>query len=147
MNNNLKLEVSRHFTVTTEKLYAAWTEGEQLKMWWKPMNSSLTGVDNDLKQGGAVKYVFDSGLIISGNYEEVLRDEKLVYSWNWDFPKDEIKNASYKLSVTFTTEGEGSMIHILQTSFENEESILPHKEGWEKGLNDLAGYLAADNPK
>ncbi len=145
MNNDLKLEVSKHFSETTEKLFAAWTEGEQLKIWWKPMNNSLIEIGNDLKQGGAVKYVFETGLIISGNYEEVLKNEKLVYSWNWNFPKDEIKNAFYKLSVTFMAEDEGSTINILQTSFENEESILPHKEGWEKGLNDLAKYFSNEN--
>ena len=145
MNNDLKLEVSKHFSETTEQLFAAWTEGEQLKMWWKPMNNSLTEISNDLKQGGAVKYVFETGLIISGNYEEVSKNEKLVYSWNWNFPKDEIKNASYKLSVKFIKEDEGSTLNILQTSFENEESMLPHKEGWEKGLNDLARYLSDEN--
>ncbi len=144
MSNDLKLEISKHFTETKEKLFAAWTEGDQLKKWWKPMNNSIVEVSNDLKQGGVVKYVFESGLIISGNYEEVLENKKLVYSWNWNFPKDEVKNADYKLSVTFTEEGKSSNINVVQTSFENEESILPHKEGWEKGLNDLAEYLSGN---
>ena len=142
MNTDLKLEASKDFAETKEKVFAAWTEGDQLKQWWKPMNNLLVEISNDLKQGGAVKYVFESGLIISGNYEEVLENEKLVYSWKWDFPRDEIKNADYKLSVSFMEEDEGSSIHIVQTSFENEESILPHKEGWEKGLNDLSEYLS-----
>ncbi len=142
MNNDFKVEVSEHFTQTKDKLYGAWTDGEQLKKWWKPMNNTLVEVDNDLKQHGAVKYVFENGLIISGNYEQVSENEKLVYSWNWNSTKDEMKNASYKLDVTFTEDGEGSTITVVQTSFENEESILPHKEGWEKGLNDLAEYLS-----
>ena len=160
MNNDLKIEISKHFSQTTEVIYTAWTEAEQLKAWWKPMNNILTEVSNDIKPGGAVKYIFESGLIISGNYDEVLQNEKLVYSWNWDFPKDEIKNASYKLNVTFKaflgnsdtilnikfiTEDMGSTLHVIQTNFENEESIQPHKEGWEKGLNDLAAYLSSNN--
>ena len=133
MDNNLKLEAEKHFSREKERVFEAWIESEQLKKWWKPMDNALTEVNNDLKPGGTVT--------ISGNYEEVVMNEKLVYSWNWEFAKDEIKNASYKLDVQFITQGEGSSIHMLQTSFENEESIVPHKEGWEKGLNDLAAYL------
>lgn len=143
MNNNLKLEVSKHFKETTEKLYAAWTEEAQLKKWWRPMNTSLTEVINDLTKGGKVKYDFENGLIISGTYAEVIENEKLVYSWDWHFPKDEIKNAPYKLSVIFKPESEGSAIHVLQENFENDESMLPHKQGWEQGLNDLAEYLSS----
>ncbi len=145
MDNNLELVVSKDYNQTTEKLFAAWTDAEQLKKWWKPMHNSLIEVTNDIKPGGAVKYVFSSGLVISGEYEEVLKNKNLVYSWNWEFSNDEIKNASYKLSVTFTTEGDGSNIHILQTNFKDEEGILPHKEGWEKELNDLAAFLDGEN--
>lgn len=141
MNKDFNVEIQKQMPAKAADVFAAWTQPEQLKKWWKPMNEALTEVTNDVKQGGAVTYVFDTGITISGEYKEVEENKKLVYGWNWKFPKDAIKNSQYTLTVTFTDEGEGSTLHVLQQTFKDEESTLPHKQGWEKGLNDLAAYL------
>jgi uncharacterized protein YndB with AHSA1/START domain len=74
---------------------------------------------------------------------EVKENEKLVYSWNWQLAKDDIKDSSYKLTIEFSGKDDTSNITVLQENFVNEEGALPHKEGWEKGLNDLKEFLEA----
>ena len=144
MNKDFNVEVQKQMQVKAAEVFAAWTQPDQLKKWWKPMNETLTEVTNDVKEGGVVKYVFETGITILGEYEEIEENKKLVYSWDWNFPKDAIKNSKYKLTVTFSDEGEGSKLHVQQQAFQEEESTLPHKEGWEKGLNDLAEYLGGN---
>lgn len=145
-NENVKVKASKSFDVPVEVLYNAWTNPEQLKQWWKPMNNTLTEVINDVKEGGEVSYIFRaSGLEISGKYIEVKAQEKLVYTWNWTFTKEVAKNGSYELIVEFKSTDGGSIINITQDNFDDEEGTHPHKEGWEKGLEDLAGYLAGVN--
>lgn len=142
INKELKVNAQKSFFVNVDELYNAWTDPEKLKQWWKPMGNSLKKVTNDLKKGGTVRYEFnDNKLIISGEYLDVKEKEKLVYTWNWELPEDAIRNASYKLSVNFTTKDNGSEIHVLQENFENEEAMLPHQEGWEKGLSELEQFL------
>lgn len=142
INNSLKVDVTKSFTASADQLYAAWTDGGQLKQWWKPMGDSLQEVTNDIKKGGTIRYVFDDGkLIISGEYLEVTGKQKLVYTWNWELPKDGVKNSAYKLSVEFKSKDAGSEIHVVQENFESEESMLPHREGWENGLSDLERFL------
>ncbi len=141
-NNDLKVTVSKEFNTPVEKLYNAWTQPELLKQWWKPMDKNLTEVINDLHEDGIVKYVFeDNSLVIEGKYIEVRENEKLVYSWNWQLPKDDVKDSSYKLTISFSGKDDTSNINVLQENFENEEGTLPHKQGWEKGLNDLKEFL------
>lgn len=142
ITKELMVQAAKSFPVTAEQLYTAWTNPDQLKQWWKPMGNSLKEVINDLKQGGAVRYIFnDNKLIISGQYLEVKENEKLIYTWNWELPSDAVRNADYKLTINFVSKDDGSEINVLQENFENEESMLPHQEGWEKGLNDLANFL------
>jgi uncharacterized protein YndB with AHSA1/START domain len=140
------LEISRQFETTKEALFAAWTEPEQLKQWWKPLGKQLSSVENNLSEGGEVKYVFDEGsLIIDGKYEKVVANELLEYSWNWHLKSDVVEDAPYKLTVQFKGEGESSTISIEQTGFENAESVHPHKQGWEQGLDQLSQHLSGNS--
>ncbi|SKB79727.1 SRPBCC family protein [Dyadobacter psychrophilus] len=137
------IEIERSFDVDVETLFKAWTEAEQLKQWWHPMGDTLVDVKNELKEGGAVEYhVGESGLQITGSYTEVVPNEKLVYSWVWNM-SDEGSESGYTLHITFSSEGEGSKLKVLQEGFSGPEFLKPHEEGWEKGLNDLSSYLTS----
>lgn len=143
INKALKVEVTKRFSVPVDQLYNAWTNPVQLKQWWKPMGNSLKEVTNDLKKGGTVRYVFENDkLIISGEYLEVKQNENLVYTWKWELPNDAVRNADYKLTVNFISKDNESEINVLQENFQDEESMFPHREGWEKGLTDLEHFLS-----
>ncbi len=141
--NKLKIELQQHFDVPVEKLYEAWTNPEHLKQWWKPIENKLQEVTNELREGGKVEYIFEENkLHISGNYIKVKENELLQYTWNWELPDDAIRNSPYKLTIQFRKEDNGSSIHVTQDAFTNEEGMLPHQQGWKKGLNDLSEYLS-----
>jgi len=141
-----KVSAEKEFPVPVEKLYQAWTTPDDLKQWWKPSENKLKTVELDVREGGKFKYEFEAregetAVIITGDYKEVKPNEKLVYSWNWDVPSDHIKKSDHQLTIAFQSSGEGSKISITQENYENDESITPHEEGWEKALNDLREYL------
>jgi uncharacterized protein YndB with AHSA1/START domain len=136
------VETSKEINAPVEAVYAAWTEPDQLKAWWKPMNNQLGNVVNELNEGGKVDYQFESGkLHISGEYSEVKPNELLAYSWNWEFPDDMVKNGSYKLTVSFSGQDGKSTIKVLQEAAETNESLLPTEQGWEDGLEALKNYV------
>ena len=142
--NSSVIQIERQFDVDPATLFSAWTEGAHLKKWWHPMGESTTDVKNELEEGGAVEYNFgDSGLQITGTYSEVVPNEKLVYSWVWNI-NDEGSESGYTLTITFSSEGEGSKLGVMQEGFSGPEALPPHQDGWEKGLNDLAEYLAGN---
>lgn len=145
-NNALKLSAEKDFTVPVEKLYQAWTTPEDLKQWWKPSENHLTTVELDIREGGKFKYEFagkdeQPTVVITGEYKEVKPNEKLVYSWNWSIPTDTVKPSDHELTIEFTGTGDGSKISVTQKNFQDDESITPHQEGWEKALTDLQTYL------
>ncbi|QJD97151.1 SRPBCC domain-containing protein [Mucilaginibacter robiniae] len=145
-NNELKLGAEKDFAVPVEKLYQAWITPEDLKQWWKPSENHLTTVNLDVREGGKFKYEFEGkdhqiALAITGDYKEVKPNEKLMYSWNWDIPTDTIKPSDHELTIEFVANGDGSKIKVTQKNFQDDESITPHQEGWDKALNDLQAYL------
>lgn len=145
MDKALKVEAGKSFSVSADQLYDAWTNPQQLKKWWKPMGNTLKEVENDIKEGGTVRYLFDNDkLTISGKYLEVKERQKLVYTWSWELPHDAVRNAEYKLTVNFWGGADGSKINVLQENFHDEESMLPHQQGWENGLADLEHFLDGD---
>ncbi len=136
-------EITKELPVSCTEAYSAWTEPEQLKAWWKPIHNDLTEVNNDLQQGGKIQYKFgNDSLEITGEYQEVKENEKLVYTWNWNFANEIAKNGSYLLTVLFSDKDGKCALSISQESLADNEGTYPHKDGWEQGLNDLAAYLS-----
>lgn len=138
--------ISKEFPVTPERLYKAWTSPEELKSWWHPMGNELTAVTNDLKEGGKVQYTFKTGVSddnieIGGTYETVRPNEELVYTWVWQLSHQPVGNGDYKLHIRFEPAGAGSRLQVAQENFGSEEAVQPHKEGWEKALEELEAYL------
>jgi uncharacterized protein YndB with AHSA1/START domain len=140
------VSVTKDFSVPADRLYRAWVTPEELKQWWHPMGNQLKEVTNELKEGGQIRYVFQNNhqghsFEIHGQYEEVKESQKLVYSWNWEVPGQNFEESKYRLSVVFTGQDNSSRLEVRQENFADEEAIHPHREGWDKALNDLQQYL------
>lgn len=145
MENNqlLKINLTKELPVDKVALYKAWTEPAQLKQWWKPLDKQLTEVINDLKQGGKVHYKFEDGnLEINGEYKEVTENEKLVYTWDWEWPANAVQKGEYLLTINFEGNGNTSTLNVTQENFKEEHAILPHQQGWELALDNLKNYLS-----
>ncbi|WP_165958008.1 SRPBCC domain-containing protein [Segetibacter sp. 3557_3] len=141
-NNSLKLEVSKDFSCSKDQLYKAWTDPESLKQWWKPLGKHLVNVENNLTPGGTVRYEFENNsLVIDGTYEKA-DQQQLTYTWNWKLADEPVRDAEYTLDVHFEGDADHSSISVVQNGFENEESITPHKEGWEHGLEQLKEFVS-----
>lgn len=145
-STSAKLEIQKEFHVPAERLYEVWTREEDLKKWWHPLGNQLVKVTNDIKKGGQVSYEFNNThgghpLIIEGIYQEVVGTEKLAYTWNWKIAEEGLHDTEFLLQVRFVPQGERSRLEVLQENFRDEEAIQPHREGWEKALEDLRTYL------
>ena len=138
----LALQITKDFQVSKEELYEAWTDPDRLKEWWKPMGHLLTNVTNEIREGGQVSYAFNGGeLKITGEYKEAKPGDKLVYTWNWEVAEESIHNGNFQLTIIFKDNGDESTLDVTQENFQNEESIQPHRHGWEEALGKLNEYL------
>ncbi len=149
-SSSANLQAAKDIPVSKDRLYKAWVEEESLKKWWHPGDNRLVSVQNDIREGGTVRYEFqneagDKTFNISGKYQETRPGERLRYGWNWHLPQSEpVGDGDHILTVTFSGEGDASRIEIHQASTgqgQKEESIHPHQQGWEEQLESLKTFL------
>jgi hypothetical protein len=61
------------FDAPRERVFAAWTEEEQLKRWWGPGRFVTTRADVDLRPGGRYELVLEPGpMQLAGEFREVV---------------------------------------------------------------------------
>jgi uncharacterized protein YndB with AHSA1/START domain len=143
----VQLNVSKDFPVPAMRLYSAWINPEELRQWWHPMGNTLQRATTEPKLGSPVEYVFAAengahSFTISGTYKEVQEGTRLVYTWNWQLPTAVVGDSEFLLTVVFSGQGKGSRIEVTQDNFADEEAVQPHREGWEKALDDLHRFLS-----
>jgi len=84
----LEVVVSRIFKTTKERLWSAITIPEQISQWWGPADYSTEVEKNDVRVGGAWRFVQTTkdGKIhaFRGDYKEVKEPTKLVRSFEYE---------------------------------------------------------------
>lgn len=76
------IEINRVFSVSPDRLFAAWTKAEQLRRWFAPTGMTMSQAMMDLRVGGAFHYALRAltGLEMWGKWEflEVAAPERLA---------------------------------------------------------------------
>ncbi len=147
-DNTQAIQASKEFNKSVNELYDAWINPDKLKQWWHPAENKLVNVENEVQEGGHIKYEFETAnseqaFVITGEYKEVQPAAKLVYSWNWQLPgNNAIKDNHFELTVAFSGDDSSSTINITQHNLDDAESVHPHRKGWEDELESLHRFLA-----
>ena len=82
--NSNPFAITHEFDAPVEKVFAAWTEPEQLKQWYAPKDYSILFAKADIKPGGSTHYcmISEHGLELWYKlfYQEVIPPAKLSYT-------------------------------------------------------------------
>lgn len=138
----LALVIRRRIRATPERLFAAWTEPDQLRSWWGPDKVRCTEAQVDLRVGGSYRIAnaFPDGKVlwISGRFEQVQPPERLVYTWTVE-PGD---GPPERVSVEFRGRGEATDVTIVHERIASADIRDRHELGWTGCLDGLSAWLA-----
>jgi len=138
----------RSFGAPVEEVFDAWTNPEVLRRWWAVEDSQRTAVaEVDLRIGGAYRLSMEdreSGArhTVGGEYREIRRPERLLYSWRWELDEGGLGHESV-VSVEFLAEGEGTRVVLVHSGLEDPGSAERHSAGWTACLQRLGGVMEA----
>lgn len=142
LTENPKLRLARHYPVTPEKVWRAWTEPKQIARWFNPSGQhEVILAEADVRVGGAWRITLrgptgeEHGA--SGVYREVAPQRKLVFSWMGACAGD----AESVVTLTFAQAGGGTDLVLLHERFADEEARDKHESGWNGCLVSLEDYL------
>lgn len=151
---SLKLELRRTFASPREKVFAAWTERQQLEQWMckDVPTHSVRYRELDVRTGGRYSMeVSDQAsgdfYVGQGAFREVKPPEKLVFTWGWtkrqpdgtQLPVD----SETQVTVEFFPRGKSTEVVLTHEFFRTAQSRDEHARGWTGCFDALAKALDA----
>jgi len=135
--NDLVLSVNKSVNAPIEKVFDAWLDAKMLAKFILPMpGMPEPEVENDPKQGGEftiVMHVGDNDIPHTGEYLEVSRPNKLVFSWVSPFSSDDST-----VTIDFTKVDDNiTDVKLTHVRFIDEEARSDHESGWANILEAL----------
>jgi uncharacterized protein YndB with AHSA1/START domain len=81
---------------------------------------------------------------VVGEYREIRRPERVVYTWTWDSNEDAMSGSANTLvEVDFAVDGDGTLVTLTHSGFGGAQIAGMHEHGWNGTLESLARYLGA----
>jgi uncharacterized protein YndB with AHSA1/START domain len=129
------ITIERVVGASPERVFAAWTDVEELAAWWWPQLAGTT-YDVDARPGGRFRIHGPAiGATVSGVYTEVDPPRRLVFTWNWDDGEPDAV-VEDTVVVTFEPAGGATLVTVAHTSAAHEPD-----GGAEQGWNDVLDRL------
>ncbi len=144
--NDLTLSVSKTINAPIEKVFDAWLDPEMLTQFILPMpGMPEPEVENVPEQGGSftiVMHVGENKVPHTGEYLEVSRPDKLVFSWLSSYSTD-----GSTVTIEFDEiDNTRTRIKLTHVRFIDEEARSDHEGGWTnilEKLNDVVSESVA----
>jgi len=135
----LVVRQERVFTAPAERVFAMFTEPDELATWWGPRGFTTPEVRLDLRVGGRYRFTMQppdgEAFHLSGEYLEVQPPDRLEFTFRWDEPVPDDRETVVVLSMDYR-DGATS-VSLWQGDFATEERLELHQEGWAESLDKL----------
>jgi uncharacterized protein YndB with AHSA1/START domain len=141
VTDGITLIVRRTIRASADRIFDAWTQPEHLRAWWGPRPVTCSGAEVDLRVGG--RYRIDnaipdgSSVIIEGEFREIDRPRKLVYTWRMGRDTRETS----LVTVRFEERGTATEVVIVHEQVPTEAARESHDKGWNGCLDGLSAFL------
>ncbi len=131
----------RELPASPEEVFDAWTDPESLSQWLHPAPAAECTAELDVRVGGQFKIVIrDEGVDYPhwGEYREIDRPNRLVFTWEFDATGDQPSLVTILLRPIGPDRTELTLIHEL---LPDEEIAARYRGGWEPALAKLEQFV------
>ncbi|WP_206995259.1 SRPBCC family protein [Trinickia mobilis] len=142
MSAKPSLTLQRRLDAAPQTVFSAWTDPQKLVRWWGPGEIEASLAEVDLRVGGRFRILMRSpdgeDYDVSGEYREVVPDQKLVFTWAWRSTPER----QSLVTIVFRREGSGTLLSLTHEQFFDEAARDHHLAGWMNLLDKLPQFLA-----
>ncbi len=136
------LEIRQRFSVPRERVYKAWTDAQALAEWMGPQGVRVRVDELEVRPGGRYHFTFlaeEGDHPLGGEFIEVVKNERLVFSWCWE--AGDIAGVETVVELTFTEVDGGTELILDHRKLPTAAALEKHTEGWTGCLACLSEYL------
>jgi uncharacterized protein YndB with AHSA1/START domain len=144
----LTLLITRTFAASRERVFDAWLDPKQIAKWIGPRTVRPEVTEMFAKGGGRYRIHMRrddgaDGPVVGGQYREILRPERLVFTWMWEsaHPMGH-EGHETTITLTFRDLGGKTEMTLRQEIFDSKDSRDSHSQGWTASFDKLAEMLA-----
>ena len=134
---DLTINIKKIINAPIEKAFDAWLDPKMLSMFMTPMPGMPdSDVDTDAREGGKFTIIMHAGddkLPHTGEYLEIKRPDKLVFTWE---SHSSVDNSTVTLNFTRIDDNKTN-IALTQVKFIDEKARYDHEGGWSNILDKL----------
>ena len=150
MKTEKTLEIRRVIKAPRDRVYAAWTDPEQLRQWFGPENVRTRDLVAETRVGGKFRWDLTNAegeeMTVQGEYRDLQPARKIVFTWQWQDDETWENHNSVVTVELFDTVG-GTELRLLHEHLPSEESRDNHNDGWKSLLNQLDEFLNEKAPR
>ncbi|MDA0306535.1 MAG: SRPBCC domain-containing protein [Proteobacteria bacterium] len=143
VDQNPVLRITRTFDAKPERVYAAFTNPGDLEKWFGPDGVNCIVHAIDPRPGGEYSFTMrnDNGEQhpLSGVFQEVIENEKLVYTWVWE--TGTMAGIETRVTLEFKAVSEGTELTLTHELLASETAVKMHNVGWSGSFDCLAVEL------
>jgi uncharacterized protein YndB with AHSA1/START domain len=143
----LRLSLSCVIDAPRERIFGMLTEPAEVAKWWGPRGFTMPRTDLDLRVGGRYRFWMqppDGDVFhVSGEFLEIVRPSRLVYTFRWDEPTPDDRETVVKLLLEVPASG-GTEVSLSQEPFTTEERLDLHRGGWTDSFARLREVIESD---
>ena len=137
------LTLTRRLNARADKVYAAWTDPQNLIQWFMPASvvPGTVKAEIDLRVGGKYRISFKKNdgeyFEVAGVYREVVPNARLVFSWAWHSTPER----ESVVSISIKPEGERTLLTLHHAQFADQAACDAHERGWSGMLDNIETLL------
>ena len=142
------LVITRLFDAPPERVFDAWLDPQQIGRWIGPRSVAAQALELTPKPGGRYRIYLrgadgSGGPTVGGVYREIVRPERLVFTWKWEagHPMGAAGQETL-ITLTFRQRVAKTEMTLRQEMFETTESRDSHNQGWNASFEKMAELLA-----
>ena len=129
-----------------DRVFRLLTEPDAVAKWWGPRGFTTPELALDLRVGGRYRLTMQppegERFHLSGEFLEVQRPSRLVYTFRWDEPTPDDRETVVTLSLEAV--GDATALSLTHGPFATEERLALHRSGWTDSFEKLR-ELASGN--
>ena len=141
------LQQTRFIRAARDKVFDAFTEEALLRQWHCPRGMSVVHCRCEPRAGGEWQLGMQARdgtrLAVGGAYREVLRPQRLVYTWAWQGENSPMAGVETLVEVDLIERDGGTELRLRHSGFPAAAASEAHAAGWRSTLNRLLDQVDA----
>lgn len=139
---NGQVSLKRVYPVSPDKVWRAWTDPQALSQWFgSGQPGSVSKAEFDLQVGGRYCIAFTCAKgthnEVSGVYQEVVPNSRLVFSWAWHSTPERVS----RITIDLKPVAQGTELSFVHDRFFDAAARDNHEGGWTSMFAQLDGFI------